>query len=184
MIRRCATRSSAAPTSRSPPTSWSPTAAPVLERARATARLAIAAELAGIAGHALQLAVAYAKEREQFGQPIGGFQAIQQILAEMARESDGARALVRESLSAADRTPSALPDIARVAKSGTARATRGVVEDALQVHGGIAFTIEHELHRYYKHVLALEQLHGSPRELNRELGAALLAPAGETWPSW
>lgn len=156
----------------------------LLDEVRATLRIAIAAELSGIAAHASATALAYAKEREQFGQPIGAFQAIQQILAEMERESQGAQALVRESLLGADRTPNRRSTIALVAKSGVARATRAVVEDALQVHGGVAFTIEHELHRYYKHVLGLEPLYGGPRDLWRELGGALLAPGGESWPTW
>jgi alkylation response protein AidB-like acyl-CoA dehydrogenase len=159
-------------------------AAALLEDVRASLRLVIGAELSGMATHALDLAAQYALQREQFGQPIGGFQAIQQILAEMAREVQGVQALIRDSLDQADRTPAARPIIGRVAKSGAARAGRAVVEDSLQVHGGIAFTIEHELHRYYKHTLALEALYGLPRELWRDLGASLLAPNGETWPTW
>jgi alkylation response protein AidB-like acyl-CoA dehydrogenase len=91
---------------------------------------------------------------------------------------------VPESLALVGRSASSLPQIARVAKAAAARSAREVVEGSLQVHGGIAFTIEHELHRYYKHVLGLEPLLGSPRALHAAIARDLLQPGDASWPAW
>jgi len=147
----------------------------------AALRLMAACELAGLAERSLELAVEYAKQREQFGRPIGSFQAVQHILAEMARRQHGLNALVESAVAAAGE---ARPLAGRVAKAATALGSREIVEGSLQVHGGIAFTVEHVLHRYYKHVLGLEHLYGGGRELSRELGRMLLERGREPWPEW
>jgi alkylation response protein AidB-like acyl-CoA dehydrogenase len=154
-----------------------------LARAISLQRLLIACELCGIAERTLELAVVYANEREQFGKPIGAFQAVQHLLAEAARRTHGLDCLCRESLEAADRSPEGKENIAIVAKAGLASASRAVVETSLQVHGGIAFTMEHALHGYYTHALGLEALHGSSRELGRQLGECLIE-GGSSWPEW
>jgi alkylation response protein AidB-like acyl-CoA dehydrogenase len=82
------------------------------------------------------------------------------------------------------RQPEAIGTIARIAKGHAADTARTVTEGSLQVHGGIAFTIEHQLHRYYKHVLGLEGLYGGTRELAGDLGRELLAPGATSWPLW
>jgi alkylation response protein AidB-like acyl-CoA dehydrogenase len=167
-----------------------PTAACVIEEPgiitglRDSQRLMVACELTGIADYALAAAVAYSRQRKQFGRSIGSFQAVQHILAEMVRRSEGLSALCRESVAAATRTPSAAPTIARIAKAYAGRAARDVVEGSMQVHGGIAFTTEHELHRYYTHTLALEPLYGGPRALAREVGRTILRADEDPWPQW
>jgi alkylation response protein AidB-like acyl-CoA dehydrogenase len=147
-------------------------------------RIAIACELSGIADHVLALAVDYAKEREQFGRPIGSFQALAHILAEMAREAFGLERLCREAAGVAMDDVARLDNVSQVAKAHAGSAARAVTEGSLQVHGGIAFTVEHPLHRYYKHVLFLEGLYGDRHELHEQLGRRLLAGAGDPWPAW
>ncbi|NLT05705.1 MAG: hypothetical protein GXY03_05270 [Solirubrobacterales bacterium] len=159
-------------------------AAELLRATHAGMRVAVACELAGIADHALTISVAYAKEREQFGRPIGSFQALQHILAEMARESFALGRTCREAAAADAGAPDRLDDAALAAKAYAARAARSVVESALQVHGGIAFTIEHELHRYYTHLLFLDGFWGDRRDLHAALGRRLLAGDGDVWPAW
>jgi alkylation response protein AidB-like acyl-CoA dehydrogenase len=159
-----------------------PDAAALIARTRAGMRIAVACELSGIAQHVLTLAVAYAKERQQFGRPIGSFQALQHILAEMARESFGLSQLCREAAAATD--AEVLEEAALVAKAHSAAAARSVTEGSLQVHGGIAFTIEHQLHGYYKHVLFLEGFYGDRYEIHELLGRRLLAGSDEPWPAW
>lgn len=152
-----------------------------VERLLGSLRLMIAFELTGIADRALELSIAYAKQREQFGRPIGSFQAVQHLLAEMARRRHVLDALCS---SAGAATPEALPLAGRVTKAAAAANARKIVEGSMQVHGGIAFTTEHVLHRYYKHLLGLEQLLGGPRELATDLGQMLLRADADPWPSW
>jgi alkylation response protein AidB-like acyl-CoA dehydrogenase len=156
----------------------------LLEAIEDSVRMMLACELSGLASRALELSVAYAKQREQFGRQIGAFQAVQHLLAEMARETYGLNELCFESLAGAGRTPLAVPTISRVAKAAAGRSARAVLEGALQVHGGVAFTMEHELHRYYKHALGLEVLAGTPRDLEADLGERLLGAAATSWPAW
>jgi alkylation response protein AidB-like acyl-CoA dehydrogenase len=141
---------------------------------RAGARILAACELAGLAHRALEMSVDYSRERQQFRRPIGSFQAVQQLLADMAMRALSLRALCNAGARRADREPTALPQLARVLKAYAASAARSVVEGALQVHGGIAFTTEFPLGAYYSHVLALEGWYGGRRELARQLGEQLI----------
>ena len=156
----------------------------LLARIRSGMRVAVACELSGIADHVLTLAVDYAKERHQFGRPIGSFQALQHILAEMVRETFGLSHVCREATRASDAGRDAIEDAALVAKAHAAEAARSVTEDSLQVHGGIAFTVEHQLHRYYKHVLFLEGFYGGRHEIHQALGRRLLTTRTHPWPAW
>jgi alkylation response protein AidB-like acyl-CoA dehydrogenase len=125
--------------------------------------VAYAAELLGIAQRALDLAVAYAKEREQFGRPIGSFQAVKHRCADMLVDVEGMRSAVYwaawcvgDALGGDDdRSPGdGVSDEASIAASTTkcwcSDAAGRVVASALQVHGGIGFTWEHDLHLYLK----------------------------------
>ncbi len=138
----------------------------------AALRLMTACTLAGLARHALDQSVAYARERHQFGKPIGSFQAVQHQLAEMARQTLTLESFCEDAARAGDHREAAITSLMIKAHSG--RVARHVIEGALQVHGGIAFTLEHELHRYYKHALTLEALYGQPAELELEIGRCLL----------
>ncbi|MBX3529078.1 MAG: acyl-CoA/acyl-ACP dehydrogenase [Rhizobiaceae bacterium] len=124
------------------------------------ARLLIAASLAGIARATCDLAVAYAKVREQFGQPIGAFQAVKHICADMGVRAYAAEAQVRMAAAACADTPDAGAFQIGAAALTALRAARTNAEDAIQVHGGIGFTAECEAHFYLKRAHLLGQLLG------------------------
>jgi alkylation response protein AidB-like acyl-CoA dehydrogenase len=115
---------------------------------RATA--ANAAESVGVAQRAMELAVAYAKERRQFDRPIGSYQAISHACAQMLLEVEGARSAVYWAAWALDHEPETAPLATAVAKAYAGDCGRRVPRAALQVHGGIGFTWEHDLHLFLK----------------------------------
>ena len=109
-----------------------------------------AAELLGAAARVLDLTVAYAKERVQFGRPIGSFQAVKHRCADMLVDVEGMRSAVYHAawcVGAGDRDRSIA---ASTAKTWCSDAGRRVMASGLQVHGGIGFTWEHDLHLYLK----------------------------------
>ncbi len=127
-----------------------------------------AAEMLGAARRCLDMAVEYAKVREQFGQPIGSFQAIRHKCADMLLDVENSHAA---TYYAAWALASGAEDgalAASVAKSYVHDAARKVCGDAIQVHGGIGFTWEYDLHLYFKRAKALEPLYGDA-EHHREL---------------
>jgi acyl-CoA dehydrogenase len=133
---------------------------PIAEVPIARIRVALAAELVGTAQRALDGAVTYAKERRQFGRPIGSFQAIKHLLADRHVQLDAARMLVYAAAEVIDAGDSGAEEAAAalVAACDAADATTG---DALQVHGGIGFTWEHPSHVYLKRARARRVLLGS-----------------------
>lgn len=134
---------------------------PVQEPPIALIRVVLAAELVGTAQRALDTAVAYAKERRQFGRPIGSFQALKHLLADRHVQLDAARMLVRsaaEAIDVGDGDALRLAATAAVAATDAADAATG---DALQVHGGIGFTWEHPAHVYLRRARARRVLLGS-----------------------
>ena len=140
-----------------------PVAAPLLPVAVPTEliRLALAAELVGTAQRALDAAVAYAKERRQFGRPIGSFQAIKHLLADRHVQLDAARMLVRKAAEALDAGDAGAAEAVAAAVIATCDAADATTGDALQVHGGIGFTWEHPAHVYLKRARARRVLLGS-----------------------
>ena len=127
-----------------------------------------AAEMLGAARRCLDMAVEYAKVREQFGQPIGSFQAIRHKCAEMLLEVENSHAATYYAAWALDSGAEDAVLAASVAKSYVNDASRKVCGDAIQVHGGIGFTWEYDLHLYFKRAKALEPLYGDA-EHHREL---------------
>jgi alkylation response protein AidB-like acyl-CoA dehydrogenase len=119
----------------------------------------------------LDRAVAYAQQREQFGRPIGSFQAVKHMCAEMAAMLEPARALVWYAAHAQD----AVPDEARVlachAKAHLDEVGREVARMATEVHGGMGFTHELGLHYWFKRIGANRQLLGGPEQCRRAAGA-------------
>jgi alkylation response protein AidB-like acyl-CoA dehydrogenase len=113
-----------------------------------TALLLLAAEQIGAATRALELTVAYTKERVQFGRPIGSFQALKHRMADLYVKVQTAGAVVDEAVQnwAADPSPSA----AALAHVMATEAFRDVVGEAVQMHGGIAITAEHDIQLYFK----------------------------------
>jgi alkylation response protein AidB-like acyl-CoA dehydrogenase len=107
--------------------------------------VALAAEMVGVAQRALDMAVEYAKEREQFGRPIGAYQAVSHRLADMLWDVEEARSLTLYAAWCADDEPESLPYAAHMAKARASDAGWSVTSAALQVFGGIGFTWEHDL---------------------------------------
>jgi alkylation response protein AidB-like acyl-CoA dehydrogenase len=149
---------------------WSVTAADEPEplpgdgaRARDVVAVALAAESVGVARRAMEMAVAYAKERRQFGRPIGAYQAISHPCAQMLLEVEGARSTVLYAAWALDHEPSSGPLAASMAKAYASDAGRRVPGAALQVHGGIGFSWEHDLHLWLKRGRANAHLWGDAR---------------------
>ena len=137
------------------------------------AKTALAAEMCGAAAASLTLSVEYAKIRKQFDRPIGSFQAIQHKLADMKVALETARSLVYYAGWALDTGAEDARLAAAMAKAYAGDACTRVIADAIQVHGGIGFTWEHDLHLYFKRVEAGALSYGSATH-NRELVAQLL----------
>ncbi len=135
-------------------------AAPLLEALLRRGAVGAAAEMLGAARKSLDMAVAYAKVREQFGQPIGSFQAIRHKCAEMLAEVENAHAAVYYAAWAQDARSEDHEVAASIAKAFVGDASRRTCGEAIQVHGGIGFTWEYDLHLYFKRAKALEPLYG------------------------
>jgi alkylation response protein AidB-like acyl-CoA dehydrogenase len=141
-------------------------------RARDLIALAVAAELVGISQRALEMTVEYAKDRKQFDRPIGAYQAVSHQCAEMLKQVEGARSLVYYAGWAADAAPDEFSLAASMAKAYASDAGWHVTASALQVHGGIGFTWEHDLHWFLKRAKTDGVLFGSARD-HRERVAEL-----------
>ena len=126
------------------------------------AALALAAEQTGAAGHLMDLCVEYAKMRHQFGRPIGAFQAIKHKLADMAYDVERMDSVVRYGAVAADTASPEFSVIATAAKVFCSEAFFRVAAEAIQVHGGIGFTWEHQAHLYFRRAKSSEYLLGGP----------------------
>jgi alkylation response protein AidB-like acyl-CoA dehydrogenase len=133
-----------------------------------------AAIMLGAARRCLDMSVDYAKVREQFGQPIGSFQAIRHRCAEMLLEVENAHAATYYAAWALDADAEDGAIAAAVAKAYVSEAARKVCGEAIQVHGGIGFTWEYDLHLYFKRAKALEATWGDA-DYHRELVVRRLA---------
>jgi alkylation response protein AidB-like acyl-CoA dehydrogenase len=122
----------------------------------------------GAARSCFEAAVDYAKTREQFGRPIGGFQAVRHRLADTFVLLEAADALVGAAWDDGE------PVTARMAKALAGRAARTAARHCQQVLAGIGFTSEHPFHRYFRRTLVLDGLLGDTRTLTRDLGDAML----------
>jgi len=134
-----------------------------VDAAVARVEVALAAELVGVAQRAMEMAVEYAKERKQFDRPIGAYQAVSHRCAQMLLEVEGARAATLYASWVADHEPESLALAASMAKAYAADAGWRVTASSLQVHGGIGFTWEHDLHFFLKRARTDGSLFGSPR---------------------
>jgi alkylation response protein AidB-like acyl-CoA dehydrogenase len=128
------------------------------------AMVALSAELTGVAQRAMEMAVDYAKEREQFDRPIGAYQAVSHPCAEMLYETEEARSLSYYAAWCADDDPDALPLAAHMAKARASDAAWRVTASTLQVLGGTGFTWEHDLQFLLKRAKVTGQLLGTPRQ--------------------
>jgi alkylation response protein AidB-like acyl-CoA dehydrogenase len=121
----------------------------------------------GGAERCLDSAVDYAKLRVQFGSPIGSFQAIKHLLADLLLEVESARAAADYAAWVATSAPSELSAVAPLAKAVCSDTYVQAAKVNFQVHGGIAFTWEHDAHLHLKRAMAGKELFGSP-QLHRE----------------
>lgn len=128
-----------------------------------TASILLAAEQIGAAARCLELTVEYTKQRVQFGRPIGSFQALKHRMADMYVAVQSARAVV------GDAVQSPTPIAAALARLAASEAFCSVAGEAVQLHGGIAITWEHDMQLYFKRAHSSAQLLGPPREQLRRL---------------
>jgi alkylation response protein AidB-like acyl-CoA dehydrogenase len=127
------------------------------------AAILLAVEQIGAATKCLDLTVEYSKDRVQFGRPIGSFQALKHRMADLYVAVQSARAVVNDAVAEPSATSAAL---ARVSAS---EAFSKVAAEAVQMHGGIAITWEHDIQLYFKRAHGSSQLLGPPREHLRRL---------------
>lgn len=145
----------------------------------------IAAEQVGIAQHCHDSAVAWAKERIQFGRPIGQFQAIKHQLVDLLMALELARSSLDVAVTAADAylaqpsptTTRALSVAASVAKARCGDAAMQISDDSLHIFGGVGFTWEHNAHLYFRRAKTLEVLLGTPAAHRRRSATILLQAA-------
>ncbi len=130
--------------------------------------VALAAEQVGGAQFVLEMAVQYAKDRVQFGRPIGSFQAIKHKCADMLLEVESAKSAAYYGLWCAAEMNDELPSVASLAKSYCSEAYFHAAAENIQIHGGIGFTWEHPAHLYFKRAKSSELLFGDPA-YHREL---------------
>jgi len=151
-----------------------------LVRSRYLGRVAAALDIVGAAEAAVDLAVDYARERRQFNQPIGAFQAVRHLLAWGTTDCVAIDAIARTAIELLDHPPERF-DL--VVKALAGRNGRRACERSLQVLGGIGFSAEHDHHRYHSRVMLLDAVLGSSARLTSDLGQWMRATASvPAWP--
>ena len=135
---------------------------PVIRRVLHTAAILLAAEQVGGASRAVEMAAGYAGMRVQFGRPIGSFQAIKHMCADMLTEVEAARSAAYYGLWALEGDSEDVPLAASLAKVYCSAAQVRIAGDVIQVHGGIGFTWEHPAHLYFKRAKTCEAMFGTP----------------------
>ena len=133
-----------------------------------------AAESVGVAARVTETTVDYAKERKQFGRAIGSYQAVSHACAQMFLETEGARNVTYWAAWALDHDPETAYMAANCAKAYASDAAVNVARSALQVHGGIGFTWEHDLHLFLKRAEANAHAYGDAGWHREQVAAALL----------
>ena len=142
------------------------------------ATAALCGEMVGGMQRALELTVAYAKTRKQFGKPIGIFQAVQHLCADMYLETESSRsATYYAAWALEENVPDAATSVS-VAKMYASDASRTVGNRGIQVHGGMGFTWENDLHLYYRRAKASETMLGDAT-FHRERIARLVIDSAE-----
>ncbi|MFZ2114623.1 MAG: acyl-CoA dehydrogenase family protein [Solirubrobacteraceae bacterium] len=134
---------------------------------------AIASELVGVSERALDMTVAYVKERKQFGVPVGAYQAVSHRCAQMLLDTEKARAATAFAAWAADADPQRLGEAAAMAKAAASEAGVEVTASAIQAHGGIGFTWEADVHWLYKRALVDANLLGGAKQQRARLAGIL-----------
>ena len=143
----------------------------------------LSAELTGVAARAMDMAVEYAKQRNQFDRPIGAYQAVSHRCVDMLLAVESARSATYFAAWTADAEPASLAQAASVAKATAAETGWRVASSALQVHGGIGFTWEHDLQFFLKRAAADARLFGSVAAHRERVAAAGLDPRPAATPA-
>jgi alkylation response protein AidB-like acyl-CoA dehydrogenase len=133
---------------------------PSLQRVFLQAAVLECAYMTGLSSTALGIALAYAKERSQFGRPVWSFQAIQHRAADAATDAEGCRLLTRRAAWAISQEEAGWREHAHVAKAWVSEGSRRIVTTCLQMHGGLGFTEASPLHRYFRAQQASERAYG------------------------
>lgn len=147
-------------------------AAAALDRAITVALAAVATTQVGVAQRGLDMTVAYAKERVQFGRQIGSFQALKHRMADMLVAVETSRSAAQAAVAAVADGDTGAGRAAAVAKAWCSDSLELVAAETIQLHGGIAITWEHDAHLVFKKAHALGQLYGGARQHR----ARVLAP--------
>lgn len=148
-----------------------------LEKVRTIAIVALSAEQVGAAERCMQMTVDYSKDRVQFGRAIGSFQALKHRMADLYFLVETARSASYAAVhSLSEGLPTAAAD-ALVAKAYCSEAFLAVTGDAIQLHGGIAITWEHDAHLFFKRAHGSAQLLGQPEEFFKEMETLAGLPA-------
>lgn len=134
---------------------------PIVQRTLDQAMAGLCAEMVGTGQQALDMAVAYAKERVQFGKPIGSFQAVKHKCVDMMVQVENARSLTYYAAWTVDENVPEARQAVPMAKAYCSDMCKTVTSEAIQVHGGIGFTWEHDMHLFYRRGLASEAAFGS-----------------------
>jgi alkylation response protein AidB-like acyl-CoA dehydrogenase len=142
---------------------------------RVRALAALAAEAVGVASRAVELAVEYARDRQQFGRAIGSFQAVSHQIADAFMDAELARSLTMWAAAAIEGDGPDAPAAVATAKWFAADAAVRACERSIQVHGGIGFTWEHVLHRCYKRALWIAAYPDTGPALRSDVSRQLLA---------
>jgi alkylation response protein AidB-like acyl-CoA dehydrogenase len=148
-------------------------AAAALDFAADLANLALASEQLGGMGACLAMTTEYAKLRVAFGQPIGAFQGVKHRLANARTAWELAHAALRDAARAGDEREQELAAAASVARVMVSAQYLETATAAIQLHGGIGFTWEHDAHLYYKNAISQQSLFGGPGEQLDRLGTML-----------
>jgi acyl-CoA dehydrogenase len=150
-----------------------------IDEVRSWGALARSAQICGALAAVLELTVLHATSREQFGQPLSGFQAVQHHLAAMAGEVVSAKASVDLAVQLIGHDPAMLETAVAVAKTRTGTAAGECARLAHQVHGAIGFTREHDLQRYTRRLWSWRDEFGTERDWSERLGR--LVPGDRLW---
>jgi alkylation response protein AidB-like acyl-CoA dehydrogenase len=147
------------------------------------ALVAVSSELVGVCDRALQLTVAYVKDRRQFGVPVGAYQAVSHRCAQMLLDTEKARSTAAFAAWTADADPERLAEAAAMAKAAASDAGREVTASAIQAHGGIGFTWEADVHWLYKRAQLDAALLGGAKHHRARVAAILAEQVGRVGAS-
>ena len=153
------------------------------EAALDRALVAVAAGLVGVSQRALDMTLEYVKERKQFGVPVGSFQAVQHRAAQMLLDAEGGRSATYFAAWTADAEPDRLPVAAAMAKAWTSDGARNATAGAIQLHGGIGFTWEADVHWWFKRAQLDAYYLGGAGEHRARIAELVAAQRGAAAPA-